>query len=75
MLWDCLVSLGVPQFGDASKKKKPYAAHKFFYSRLCAKASFALAGNKKTGHVPGFFFFGGEGGTRMFVFKTSHKVS
>ncbi len=73
--------MGLPRFArrspgwGASKKKKPYAAHKIFYSRLRAKASFALAGNKKTGRVPGFFFFGGEGGTRMFVFKTSHKVS
>ena len=64
MFWDCLASLGVPQFGVASKKKKPYAAHKIFYSRLRAKASFALAGNKKTGRVPGFFSFGGEGGIR-----------
>ena len=37
---------------------------RFFYSRLRAKASFALAGNKKTGRVPGFFSFGGEGGIR-----------
>ena len=71
---DCLVKRGVPPKGGASKKKKPYAAHKIFYSRLRAKASFALAGNKKTGRVPGFFFFGGEGGIRTPGTLTSSAV-
>gem|GEM_PF-3819636 len=47
---------------------------RFFYSRLRAKASFALAGNKKTGRVPGFFFFGGEGGIRTPGTLTSSAV-
>ena len=67
--------LAFPRVGVLQRRKSLMLCIRFFYSRLRAKSSFALAGNKKTGRVPGFFFFGGEGATRMFVFKTSHKVS
>ena len=61
--------LGLPRFtrrspdGVLQRRKSLMLRIRFFYSRLRAKASFALAGNKKTGRVPGFFSFGGEGGT------------
>ncbi len=47
---------------------------RFFYCRRRAKASFALDGNKKTGLMPGFFFFGGEGGIRTPGTLTSSAV-
>ena len=52
-----------PEWGLLQRRKSFMLRIRFFYSRLRAKASFALAGNKKTGRLPGFFFFGGEGGT------------
>ena len=56
--WDCLVSLGVPQWdyfaslsvprvGVASKKKKPNAAHKFFcFSSLSLESGLSVFGVK-----------------------------
>ncbi len=52
-----------PEWGLLQRRKSLMLRIRFFYSGLRAKASFALAGNKKTGLLPGFFFFGGEGGT------------
>ncbi|HBG23476.1 MAG TPA: hypothetical protein DEO54_09425 [Rikenellaceae bacterium] len=51
----------IPWWG-ASKKKKPYAVHKFFCFRLRAKASFALTGNKKPGFSPAFSSLAERGG-------------
>ena len=71
---DCLAARGVPPEGMLQRRKSLMLRIRFFYSRLRAKASFALAGNKKTGRVPGFFFFGGEGGIRTPGTLTSSAV-
>ena len=73
-IWDYSAMRRDPLCGVLQRRKSLMLRISFFCSGLRAKASFALAGNKKTGLVPGFFFFGGEGGIRTPGTLTSSAV-